>query len=191
MENKEKLRKMYKNKIAGINLSERKKADREICEKIIKKPVIKKSKNVMIYISREDEVDTKNIIDILISSGKNIYVPVTTDTEIKISRLKNMDDLIKGKFGILEPRPEHREYISHECLDVVIVPGLCFTTKGRRLGRGGGYFDRFLKKIMPKTKIIGICYSSQIEDLLPKEKYDVDMDEVITDSQLNKGGKKC
>jgi 5-formyltetrahydrofolate cyclo-ligase len=65
--------------------------------------------------------------------------------------------------------------------DVVIVPGLAFTTAGDRLGQGGGWYDRFLSKVRPDCTTIGVCFAEQIVDALPVEAHDVSMDHVVSD----------
>jgi 5-formyltetrahydrofolate cyclo-ligase len=65
--------------------------------------------------------------------------------------------------------------------DVVIVPGLAFTTTGDRLGQGGGWYDRFLASVPAGCTTIGVCFAEQIVDELPVEGHDVRMDHVVTD----------
>ena len=66
-------------------------------------------------------------------------------------------------------------------VDVVIVPGLAFTSDGRRLGQGGGWYDRFLAATRPDCLAIGVCFSAQLVDELPAEPHDVVLDCVIID----------
>jgi 5-formyltetrahydrofolate cyclo-ligase len=68
--------------------------------------------------------------------------------------------------------PVHGEWVSTAALDCVLVPGLAFTTCGRRLGRGGGYYDRTLAALGPQTVALGVCFSLQIVDSLPAEPHD-------------------
>jgi 5-formyltetrahydrofolate cyclo-ligase len=65
--------------------------------------------------------------------------------------------------------------------DVVVVPGLAFTTAGDRLGQGGGWYDRFLPQVRADCTTIGVCFAEQILDTLPVEAHDVTMDHVVTD----------
>jgi 5-formyltetrahydrofolate cyclo-ligase len=66
-------------------------------------------------------------------------------------------------------------------LDVVLVPGLAFTADGRRLGQGGGHYDRFLARLSPRCVTIGICFHEQLVDDLPIEPHDVLVRLVVTD----------
>lgn len=67
-------------------------------------------------------------------------------------------------------------------LDVVIVPGLAFTADGYRLGQGGGHYDRFLPRLRPGCRTIGVCFAEQLVDRLPVEDHDVPVDVVVTDA---------
>lgn len=69
-------------------------------------------------------------------------------------------------------------------ISAIIVPGLAFTKHGQRLGRGGGYYDRYLASLPPATHKIGVCFSLQIVDSLPIEPHDQKMDLVITEDGL-------
>ncbi len=65
--------------------------------------------------------------------------------------------------------------------DVVVVPGLAFTTAGERLGQGGGWYDRFLSEVRSDCAAIGVCFAEQIVDVVPVEAHDVTMDHVVSD----------
>lgn len=68
--------------------------------------------------------------------------------------------------------------------DVVIVPGLAFTSDGDRLGQGGGWYDRFLAEIRRDCTTIGVCFAEQVVDSLPVERHDVAVDHVLTDAGI-------
>ena len=65
--------------------------------------------------------------------------------------------------------------------DVVVVPGLAFTTRGERLGQGGGWYDRFLPQVRSDCTTIGVCFGPQLVESLPTEPHDVRLDHVVTD----------
>ena len=83
-----------------------------------------------------------------------------------------------GAFGILEPQGE-RPCPAGE-IDLVVCPGVAFTADGRRLGRGRGYYDRYLGDPAFRGFRVGVCYAHQLVDDLPVEPHDVFMDYVIT-----------
>ena len=85
------------------------------------------------------------------------------------------DNFAVGDFNILEPQNE--PYTGD--FDLIIVPGVAFDRKGNRIGRGRGYYDRFLCQHLD-VKRIGICFDFQLVDEVPTEPLDIKMDEVIT-----------
>ena len=68
-----------------------------------------------------------------------------------------------------------------ESIDVVIIPGLAFDTEGWRLGRGGGYYDRFLERVSRQTRLVGIAFDQQVVEVVPHELHDVRMQVIVTD----------
>ena len=105
------------------------------------------------------------------AEGKNVLLPhVISDTEMEIWRFIGSEDLQVGPFGILEPTEER--FTDYETIDVAIVPGMAFDRQGHRLGRGKGYYDRFLTKI-PQTYKIGLCDPSSLLDFIPTDKNDI------------------
>ena len=88
-----------------------------------------------------------------------------------------MQDLQAGAFGILEPTG--KLFTDYEKIDVVVVPGMAFDKEGHRLGRGKGYYDRFLAKIRNTYKI-GLCFPWQLVDNVPTDEHDILMDEIMT-----------
>ncbi len=89
--------------------------------------------------------------------------------------------LTAGPFGILEPQASALE-IDPDDLDLVLCPGLAFSTSGNRLGQGGGYYDRYLPKAT-KARRIGIAFNLQLRDSIPSNPHDIAMHEIVTESQ--------
>jgi 5-formyltetrahydrofolate cyclo-ligase len=137
------------------------------------------AENVLLYSSLPDEVDTTDLIETLIESGVNVYLPkVTSDEDMEIRLCKNMNELQPGPFGILEPTGPVISDLS--IIDVAIIPGVAFDHKGNRLGRGKGYYDRLLaNKQMKDVYKIGICFDFQLVDEIPVTENDKKMNSVI------------
>src|SRR5690606_37266282 len=118
-----------------------------------------------------------------LAAGCRIYVPVAMDRhELEWCRLRNMNDLAVGSFGVLEPRPEARVTGSPPGGVPVIVPGVAFTPTGDRLGYGHGYFDGFLSGHDGLT--IGLAYECQMVPDFPTEAHDVALDFVVTEKAV-------
>ena len=136
------------------------------------------AQTLLLYSALSDEVPTQILIDGLAAQGKTVLLPrVVSDTDMELRRYSGPADLQQGAFGILEPTGEL--FTDYDTIDVAIIPGMAFDTGGHRLGRGKGYYDRFLDKLSPSTYKIGLCFSWQLVDHVPTDEHDIPMDEVI------------
>ncbi|MCM8796336.1 MAG: 5-formyltetrahydrofolate cyclo-ligase [Candidatus Omnitrophica bacterium] len=157
---------------------DRDRKSRIIKDKLFRNPVFKKAEIVMFYISIGGEVDTRVMIKEAQELGKIITVPVCEkDRIIKACLLGGRHEFKRGPYGIWEPAI--KQSVNLNSLDLVIVPGLAFTKRGQRLGRGRGYYDRFLAMLSNKTRTIGLAFDFQILPYLPTAKTDVNVDKVI------------
>ncbi len=134
----------------------------------------KEAEIVMLYSSLPDEVDTHDFLERWRNEKKIILPTVVGDDIIPVELSKETDFAI-GDFNILEPQNEPYD----GSYDLIIVPGVAFDRNGNRIGRGKGYYDRFLCKHLD-VKRIGICFDFQLIDNVPTEDNDIKMNEVIT-----------
>lgn len=140
-------------------------------------PRIAEGKTILLYCALPDEVPTMDFMEWLTVQGKRVLLPrVISDTDMELRRYTGHADLEKGAFGILEPVGE--TFTDYAAIDVAVVPGMAFDREGHRLGRGKGYYDRFLSRI-PYVYKIGVCFPWQVVDSVPTDGYDMRMDEVI------------
>jgi len=134
-------------------------------------------KVIMLYSALPDEVPTQTLMAELVAQGKTVLLPrVINEKDMELRCYTGPQDLQKGAYGILEPTGER--YTDYEAIDVAIVPGMAFDAEGHRLGRGKGYYDRFLSRV-PYLYKIGLCFSWQTVDRVPCDEHDMVMDEVI------------
>ncbi len=150
-----------------------------ILNKLLRNKAFRKAKIVMFYIAFGGEVNTAEMIREAQKIGKVICVPMCSkDKEImQPAILENHAKLKLGPYGVREPATEN--LLKPEDLDLVIVPGLAFDKKGNRLGRGKGYYDRFLSRLSNKTHSIGMAFDFQILPLVPTTRHDVSVKKVI------------
>ena len=132
-------------------------------------------KIVCTYIHTESEIDINNDI----SGYKELITTYLFSSEIELCLYK--EPFIKNALNILEP--ENPIKISE--VDVFLVPGMAFTTSGKRLGRGGGYYDKLLSKY-PDTLKIGLTFNERIIEDIPTENHDISMDYVFTNDKYYK-----
>ena len=145
-----------------------------ILAKLEQHPDFVKAEKVMLYNALPDEVQTLNFLEKWHLRKRIILPTVVGDDIIPVEYAKETTFAV-GDFNILEPQNE--PYTGD--FDLIIVPGVAFDRMGNRLGRGKGYYDRFLSRYL-NVKRIGICFGFQLVDEVPAEPFDIRMDEVIT-----------
>lgn len=145
-----------------------------IMQKLSMNPSFQKAERVMLYASLPDEVQTLDFLTVW-KNRKMIILPTVVGDDIIPVALKSDSKMVEGDFHILEP--EEKPYYGP--LDLIVVPGMAFDPHGHRLGRGKGYYDRFLTKY-PDVKTIGICFDFQLLPEIPTEPHDKIIDEIIT-----------
>ncbi len=141
-------------------------------------PHVLSARTLLLYSSLPDEVPTQELIDEFVSKGKTVLLPrVINDTDMELRHYTGGSDLKKGAFGIMEPTGEL--FTDYNKIDVAIIPGVAFDKEGHRLGRGKGYYDRFLP-LLPNAYKIGVCYPSRLLEHIPTDEHDIHMDEIIS-----------
>ena len=133
---------------------------------------------VMLFSALPDEVDMQAFADKCLNAGKTVLLPVVKGDDIEVRSYEGQQKMQSGAFGILEPQTA--QFVDYQKIDVIYVPGMAFTEDGSRLGRGKGYYDRFLSlPALRNVRKIGVCASWRKVENLPCEAHDVKMDEVI------------
>lgn len=138
------------------------------------------------YASFRSEVSTYGMILRCIGMGKKVLLPITMkiNHELVFCVVKSLDELKPGAMGIPEPDHQHIVPYAPEDIDAMIVPGVAFDAGGYRIGYGGGYYDRVTEKLRPDCFKIGLAFECQIIDKVPREKYDMRVDSIITEDRI-------
>lgn len=154
-----------------------------IQNKLFSSKEYKEAKTVLFYASFNGEVDTAKMLRKALKAGRKIALPVILEDQKKLipSAVFDLDkELGLGLYGIQQPKKEFLRPIDLMDIDLVIVPGVAFDQAGNRLGRGKGYYDRFLKKLPSTTPTIGLAFDFQVIERLPfKASCDVAVKKVI------------
>ena len=154
---------------------EQRRRSEAIARKVFRLAAFRRAKMVCCYVSLPYEVHTWRMIEEMLKKGKRVAVPVTQPRtrRLWLSELRNPSrELTRGQLGVLEPRPGLRRPVRIKEVDLVLVPGLAFDGWGHRLGRGHGYFDRFLARLPKTTPTVGLSYRFQLLDRLPITAHD-------------------
>lgn len=136
----------------------------------------------------KNELDPMPLIECAKAAGKRIAFPLCIENGgLRLFVPNNgADSFVSGSYGILEPKPEDSTEVFAEDIDLIIVPAVAFTKECGRLGQGGGYYDRLLKKTGAFT--VGVGYDFQLCESLPVEEHDMPLDCVALPGALFKKG---
>jgi 5-formyltetrahydrofolate cyclo-ligase len=187
MEEKRQIRKRMQAKLEQLTDEEKQAYDKQIAEKLYELPQWKNARVIGITISKGKEVDTIPIIEQAWQEGKTVSVPKcdpATKTMV-FRKIVSFSQLESVYFGLREPIETLTNEVKKSDMNIIIVPGICFSKNGYRIGYGGGYYDRYLRHVSVPT--ISLAYSFQVVDSLPIEEHDVPVQMIIT----NEGVIQC
>jgi 5-formyltetrahydrofolate cyclo-ligase len=141
---------------------------------------------VLLTLAFRSEWDTRPLVEGAIAAGKTVVVPrVNTQTRmLELYAIADPDrDVVAGHLGIPEPRQE-RPQIPRDAIEFVLVPGVAFDLGGRRLGYGGGYYDRLLPLLSPRAARVAGAFDLQVVEHVPAAPHDVAVDAIVTESRI-------
>ena len=145
------------------------------------RPRLVEAQTILAYYSLPDEVCTRQLIDELIADGKTVLLPKVLDAgRMELRRYTGPHDLTEGAYGIMEPVGE--PFTDYALIDIALIPGMAFDAAGHRLGRGRGYYDRFLNSqwsMVTGQWLIGLCFAFHKVPVLPSDDHDIPVDIVI------------
>ena len=181
-EQKESVRKILRQKKEAMLPEERLSKSQRICRHLMN--VISDGETVMVFTSKEKEVNTRPLIMALFGQGNPVVVPIIVkeDYSLRLSYLRDFSALVPSTFGVPEPIGSEIPAAADD-IDTIILPMLGFDRKGGRIGYGAGYYDRFLSKT-PGLRKIGIAFACQEVDSLPVDENDIRMDYIITEEGI-------
>ena len=170
------IRRKVKSLKVMLNDNDKVNAAEEVFSRLEKTAAFILADHILMYHSLPDELSTHAFLNKW-AARKHFYLPRVNGVDLEILPY-NESRLELGSFHIEEPTGT--DTVSPEEIELVVVPGVAYDKKGKRLGRGKGFYDRLLKTT--KATKIGVAYEFQLMDELPSEPHDVGMDMVITQS---------
>ena len=191
LEKKKILRKIIKVRVSAISAEEKAKREKLLLDNLFSMPEFLAANTVMLFANLPDEIGTFSLIDKCIAMGKKVFLPVINGDDMTACEFKGEYKI--GKYGIKEPivnesrdnacivrnsDTEPVEVSFKEHFDFILVPGVGFNPNGYRLGRGKGYYDKFLSK-QPDLFTVGVCFREQFFLDIPTEPHDIPMYKVI------------
>ena len=158
---------------------------RRILAKFFALPEYKAAQTVLFYVDVRAEVRTRHDLAEALTHGKRILVPYCVDGELELFHLTSMEELSLGAYKILEPRedlrqrPEKKVDVSE--VDLVMVPGVAFDSRGARMGHGFGYYDKLLEHARPGTPLVALAFECQMFPEIPVSDHDIFMSKILTE----------
>ena len=174
---KQRMRELLIQKRRMLSDADRASMSQAILSQLEKMTVFREAKTVLLYYPKNNEVDVLPLFK-RYKREKTLLLPVSHRKEMTAHPYEGNEKMHRGKFGIPEPTTAMYE----GKIDVIIVPAVAFDKTGNRLGRGGGFYDRFLKK-HPHATLIGVGYDFQLVEEVPVRKHDQKVHRIILPSQ--------
>lgn len=174
---KKSLRPDARKRLQAISTEAQVAASRRACELFLSQPTYVRAKSILLYMPLRGELDVRLIMQRAISDQKNVALPrFLPETNAYGAFFVGDEPLVPGPFNVLEPAMGNPAPVNQ--LDLIVVPGLGFDARGRRLGRGKGFYDRLLSAANGVK--CGICFDEQLLAEIPVEPHDVHLDFVAT-----------
>lgn len=176
---KKELRKEIKKKAAALTEDYCKEADEEIFKKVISMSEYERAEVIFCYVGTNREINTYPILKSILESGKRLGVPKCLSYGVmEVYEIENLKQLVSGAYGIMEPAEECKRIEPKE-IELAIVPCLTSSPDGKRLGYGGGFYDRYLPKLHCPKMVL--CRKQLMTEAIPMDEHDVVFDVVISD----------
>ena len=168
-ERKQELREKLLSRLLSLNEEEIKRRSKNVEENLSNLPIYRGAKKVMAYYPLKGEVDVLEMIRKDLTDKIFCFPVMDLKTKsIRAFEVKNLDEDFKpGPYGVMEPDVGKTKETYINEIDMVIVPGLSFDYQRNRLGRGAGFYDRFLTNLTPSIKKVGIAFECQLLSDLP------------------------
>ncbi len=190
---KSELRKTAQREIALLGASYNRDASFEICHKLTMLEAYRAASVVFCFVGTHSEIDTTNFLNAVLNDNKTLCVPLCTkitsgSTVQKFMQahiIKDLSVLKEGYYGIKEP-PHTAPIAPGHIIDFVVLPCLCATASGARLGYGGGYYDKFAPLLKKDCFTATVCRDKMLKPngTIPTEPHDFIADAVITQSEI-------
>lgn len=176
----------------AMSATEVKEQSHRIQERVLELAEYKNAQRIGLYSPFKGEVQTELIFEDALSSGKEVFFPRVINSKAPLHmaffRVKSERDLAAGTYGILEPAEKRETNQESECevlpktLDLIIIPGIAFDEKCRRIGFGKGFYDRALEGV--RCEVVGLAFELQILEEIPTEPHDALLSLVVTERRV-------
>lgn len=177
------IRSDMRTRLATLTADQRAEWSTASCARLIRSVAFARASRVMLYMPMRSEVDVISVALEAFRLGKSVCVPRVDGSRKTMNAVEitSFDDESMDSDSLGVRAPKVGQEIPHEEIDLVIVPGVAFDMHGFRLGRGGGYYDRYLARFSRNTATIGVCFDIQFVEEIPTEPTDIAVHAVVSD----------
>lgn len=186
IEAKKALRVAIRERLREMDDADRQAASARGCERLLGLPAIQAARTVLFYLPTRTEISPIAASEACREEGVTVALPRVDEgsNEISIVAWDSGDrgDLVSDAAGMLAPASGRVLRVGE--IDAVVVPGVAFDREGRRLGRGGGFYDRLLVRLSERCPAIGFAFAAQLVDRVPEEPHDLRVAAVVTDAEI-------
>ena len=181
---KKQIRKIISEKKKSMSLEEIERLSAELTKRFLSLQEYEQAECLFAYISYNQEVRTRMLIEKALADGKRVAVPKVIGDDMEFRYIISEADLVPGYKGIKEPSESTIKADGKERKVLMLMPGLAFDRMGNRIGYGKGYYDRYLYEHSNiYFQKIALCYDFQVLDLIEAEQYDRKVDRLIAAGQ--------
>lgn len=180
MADKAGLRQEIRRRERALSPTERLRSDEALCRRFLAHPRVGEAGAILLFAGMGMEVDTRPLLDALEGQGKLLCLPRCLPGGGMEARRYDRRRLVRHRYGMLEP-DEQCPVVDKAELGLILVPALCYDRRCFRLGRGGGYYDRYLADYTGFT--LGLCRNILLQEAVPVERWDRGVNVVLTETE--------
>lgn len=165
----------------SLSPEQRKESDQALFRRFLARPEVQAGELLFLFCGMGTEPDTMSLFDPLLVRGKLICLPrCLPGGEMELRRYLGRDHLLRHRYGMWEPDLSSPPVLP-EAVELALIPALCYDRSGVRLGRGGGFYDRFLARYQGIS--LGLCRDLTLQPEVPREPHDMAVDLVLTETE--------
>lgn len=186
---KKKLRNELMERRRSLGTEARAEFSERICGRLIAEEAFAKAAGIFSFMPMKAEVQLDRFFGEADRQGKRLFFPVCFEKgRMEAYWPKDRTKMALDSFGVHAPDAETDVHMDAKEIDLVIVPMLGFDRELYRIGYGGGFYDRYLKRLRPDCALIGVCFADLEVAEIPRGAYDISLPLILTERERVQGG---